>query len=254
MGDNVRIEISDRVMEITFDRVAKKNALTGAMYGAAASGFEQASGDDAIRCVLITGGDEVFTAGNDVGDFLSGPDDMSDRQSGRLMHAVLDCPKPVVAAVSGYAVGIGTTMLLHCDLVYADETALFRTPFVDLGLTPEFASTQTLPRLAGYQRAAEMLLLNAKIEAAAAREMGLVNAVLPAGECLAHARQVARALAAKPPAALRDTKALMRRAAESHAERMTRENAVFETRLQSPELKEAVAAFQEKRPPDFSRF
>jgi enoyl-CoA hydratase/carnithine racemase len=254
MSDDVRIEISDRVMEITFDRVAKKNALTQAMYGAAAAGFAQADDDDGIRCVLITGGDEVFTAGNDVGDFTAAPAETSDRQSGDLMGAILDFPKPVVAAVSGYAVGIGTTMLLHMDLVYADETAIFRTPFVDLGLTPEFASTQTLPRLAGYQRAAEMLLLNAKIDAQAALKMGLVNAVLPAGQCLAHARGVARALAAKPPAALRETKALMRAMPESDAERMARENKVFEVRLQSPELKEAVAAFQEKRAPDFSRF
>ncbi len=253
MSDDVRIEISDRVMEITFDRVAKKNALTQAMY-AAAAGFAQAADDDGVRCVLITGGDEVFTAGNDVGDFTAAPADTSDRQSGDLMGAILDFPKPVVAAVSGYAVGIGTTMLLHMDLVYADETAIFRTPFVDLGLTPEFASTQTLPRLAGYQRAAEMLLLNAKIDAPAALAMGLVNAVLPAGQCLAHARGVARSLAAKPPAALRETKALMRAMPESNAERMARENKVFEVRLQSPELKEAVAAFQEKRAPDFSRF
>ncbi len=187
MSDDVRIVISDRVMEITFDRIAKKNALTQAMYAAAAAGFEQASRDDDIHCVLITGGDEVFTAGNDVDDFTAAPAETSDRQSGDIMRAILDFPKPVVAAVSGYAVGIGTTMLLHMDLVYADETAIFRTPFVDLGLTPEFASTQTLPRLAGYQRAAEMLLLNAKIDAPAALAMGLVNAVLPAGQCLAHA-------------------------------------------------------------------
>ena len=254
MSDDVRIDISDRIMEITFDRVAKKNALTQAMYAAAAAGFEQASRDDDIRCVLITGGDEVFTAGNDVGDFAAAPVETSDRQSGDIMRAILDFPKPIVAAVSGYAVGIGTTMLLHIDLVYADETAIFRTPFVDLGLTPEFASTQTLPRLVGYQRAAEMLLLNAKIDAPAALAMGLVNAVLPAGECLAHARGVARALAAKPPSALRDTKALMRTHPESDLDRMNRENKVFETHLKSPELKEAVAAFQEKRAPDFSRF
>jgi enoyl-CoA hydratase/carnithine racemase len=254
MSDDVRIEISDRVMEITFDRVAKKNALTRAMYAATAGGFVRAADDDGVRCVLITGGDEVFTAGNDVADFVAAPDDSEDHQSDDFMGTILNFPKPVVAAVSGYAVGIGTTMLLHMDLVYADETAIFRTPFVDLGLTPEFASTQTLPRLAGYQRAAEMLLLNAKIDAQAALNMGLVNAVLPAGQCLAHARGVARALAAKPPAALRETKALMRAMPESDRDRMNRENKVFEARLQSPELKEAVAAFQEKRAPDFSRF
>jgi enoyl-CoA hydratase/carnithine racemase len=254
MSNDVRIDISDRVMEITFDRVAKKNALTRAMYAATAGGFVRAADDDGVRCVLITGGDEVFTAGNDVADFVAVPDDSEDHQSDDFMGTILNFPKPVVAAVSGYAVGIGTTMLLHMDLVYADETAIFRTPFVDLGLTPEFASTQTLPRLAGYQRAAEMLLLNAKIDAQAALNMGLVNAVLPAGQCLAHARGVARALAAKPPAALRETKALMRAMPESDRDRMNRENKVFEARLQSPELKEAVAAFQEKRAPDFSRF
>jgi enoyl-CoA hydratase/carnithine racemase len=254
MSDDVRIEISDRVMEITFDRVAKKNALTAAMYGAVADRFERAATDDDVRCVLITGGDEVFTAGNDMGDFLAGPADMSDRQSARVMHAILDCPKPIVAAVAGPAIGIGTTMLLHMDLVYADETAVFRTPFVDLGLTPEFASTLALPRLAGYQRAAEMLLLNAKIDARRACDMGLVNAVLPPGQCLAHARQIARALAAKPPAALQATKALLRADPEPVRERILRENAVFNTHLGSPELKEAVAAFQEKRPPDFSKF
>jgi enoyl-CoA hydratase/carnithine racemase len=254
MSDDVRIDISDRVMEITFDRVAKKNALTQVMYGDAAAGFAQAVDDDDIRCVLITGGDEVFTSGNDVGDFLAVSSDPGERQSGHLMRAILHCPKPVVAAVSGYAVGIGTTMLPHMDLVYADETAIFRTPFVDLGLTPEFASTLTLTRLAGYQRAAEMLLLNAKIGAQAALDMGLVNAVLPAGQCLAHARQVARALAAKPPVALRETKALMRALPESVPDRMDRENAILKVRLKSPELKEAVVAFQEKRAPDFSRF
>ena len=254
MSDNVRVETRDRVMEITFERVAKKNALTGAMYRATADAFERAATDDGVRCVLLSGGDEVFTAGNDMGEFLSGPADVGDRESGRVMRAILACPKPVVAAVAGPAIGIGTTMLLHVDLVYADETALFRTPFVDLGLTPEFASTMTLPRLAGHRRAAAMLLLGEAFDARAACDIGLVNQVVAKGECAARAREVARSLAAKPPKALRETKALMRADPEPVTERIARENAVFAERLASPELEEAVKAFLEKRPPDFTRF
>lgn len=254
MSDNVRVEIDRRVMAITFERVAKKNALTGAMYRATADAFERAAADDGVRCVLLSGGDEVFTAGNDMGDFQSGPAEVGDRQSGRVMRAILACPQPVVAAVAGPAIGIGTTMLLHVDLVYADETALFRTPFVDLGLTPEFASTMMLPRLAGHHRAAAMLLLGESFDARAALDIGLVNQVVAKGSVVARAREVALALAAKPPSALRDTKALMRTASEPMPERIARENAVFADHLASPELKEAVAAFLEKRPPDFSRF
>ena len=254
MSDKVRVATRERVMEISFDRVAKKNALTSAMYRATADAFEAAAADHGVRCVLLSGGDEVFTAGNDVGDFRAGPADVGDRESGRMMRAILACPKPVVAAVAGPAIGIGTTMLLHVDLVYADETALFRTPFVDLGLTPEFASTMILPRLAGHQRAAAMLLLGEAVDARAAHAMGLVNQVVAKGECVARARQVARALAAKPPTALRDTKALMRADHEPVPARIARENAVFADHLASPELAEAVAAFLEKRPPDFSRF
>lgn len=254
MSDNVRVETDERVMAITFDRVAKKNALTGAMYRATADAFERAAADDGVRCVLLSGGDEVFTAGNDVGDFLSDPAEIGDRESGRMMRAILACPQPVVAAVAGPAIGIGTTMLLHVDLVYADETALFRTPFVDLGLTPEFASTLMLPRLAGHQRAAAMLLLGETIDARAARDIGLVTELVPKGECVRRAREAARSLAAKPPKALRETKALMRADPEPVPERIARENAVFAERLASPELEEAVNAFLEKRPPDFSRF
>jgi len=172
-----------------------------------------------------------------------------------LLQKLLYASKPIVAAVSGPAVGIGTTMLLHCDLVYADNTARFRLPFVSLGLCPEAGSSVLLPMLAGYHRAAELLLLGEVFDVATARDIGLVNSIVPAAELQEYALGRARQLAAQPPASVRLTKALMKHAQKSTvAEAMTRESGHFVQRLHSPEAKEAMSAFMEKRLPDFSRF
>jgi enoyl-CoA hydratase/carnithine racemase len=230
------------------------------MYQAIADALVDANSDSTVRAVLLTGKPEIFTAGNDLDDFLrnSAPIEgvpADSRPVFQFMRALNGCTKPVVAAVSGAAIGIGTTMLMHCDLVYAADTAKFSLPFAQLGVCPEFASSLLLPQLAGYPRAAEKLLLGEAFPAQEALEMGLVTNVLPAAELRAFAEQQAAKLVALPAASIRATKALMKRPrAEAIQATLKAENELFSAMLQGPEAKEAFTAFFEKRKPDFSRF
>ena len=253
--ETVVLETSDRVLTIRLARAEKKNALTLAMYDAMSTALEQAAVDPEVRVVLLRGSEGVFTAGNDLGDFMKNPPSSLDSPVGRFLKVLVEFPKPIVVAVEGAAIGVGTTMLLHCDLVYAAEGTRFALPFTTLGLSPEAASTVLLPLLCGRLRASELLLFGEKFDTNVAREIGLVNAVLAPEALHAHAQQRAAALAALPPASVRATKRLMgdaQRAAVHEA--LVREGEVFFERLRSPEAAEAMQAFFERRVPDFSRF
>jgi enoyl-CoA hydratase/carnithine racemase len=240
------------VATIRLNRPEKKNALNLAMYAALGDAVEAAVSDDAVRVILLCAAGESFTAGNDLADFAGRPAD-GGSPAQRFLYGIAQSPKPLVAAVDGYAVGVGLTMLLHCDLVYASERARLRVPFVDLGLIPEAGSSLLLPRILGHQRAAELLMLCDFVEAKRACELGLVNAVVPHAELEAHAQQVCRRLAQKSPSALRHTKALLRDTSGSTLERMQKEFEIFGNQLRSAESREAISAFFEKRTPDFSR-
>lgn len=254
MTDQILTSTANSVLQIVLNRPEKKNALTVEMYSAMAGALESADRDSAVRVIMITGQEGCFTSGNDVNDFLQHPPLAEESQALRFLRAISTASKPVIVAVNGLAVGIGVTMLLHSDLVYAADTATFQLPFVNLGLVPEAASSMLLPRMAGYHRAAELLLLGERFDARAALAMGLVNAILPASEVVSTAQAKAAALADKPPEAVRLTKALMKRDAESVVARMAQEGQYFAQQLKSPEAREAMEAFLQRRKPDFSRF
>jgi enoyl-CoA hydratase/carnithine racemase len=254
MTDHVLISAADRVLRVRLNRPEKKNALTHAMYDALTAALERAEADPAIRAITLTGTGDSFSSGNDLADFLQQPAQSGESPVMRFLAAIARAPKPIVAGVNGLAVGIGVTMLLHCDLVYAAEGASFQLPFVNLGLVPEAASSLLLPRLAGHQRAAELMLLGERFDAGAARAIGLVNAVVPAASLDAELDARAAALAAKPPAALRLAKALLKGDAAGVPARMAAEAAHFAQALRSPEAREAMEAFMQKRKPDFARF
>ena len=242
------------VMTLTFNRLDKKNSITGAMYGELADALAQAEQDGAVRAVLIQGDATIFSAGNDIGDFLNKPPSTDESPVFRFLRGIATFPKPIVAAVCGPAVGIGTTMLFHCDLVYAGDNAAFSMPFVNLGLCPEFASSILVPQMFGHHRAAEALLLGEPFMAEAALEVGLVNRVVPPTEANGVAQAAARKLAAKPLAALVETKRLMKQGQQQLvAQQMAEEGASFARMLGEPAAKEAFRAFMEKRKPDFSR-
>jgi len=256
---SIRAGVHDGVATIEIARPEKKNALTVAMYTAMAEALVAARADPAVRAVLITGQPGVFTSGNDIEDFMSRPpgqgSDAMDSPVFRFMRALLDCDKPVVAAVTGAAIGIGTTLLLHCDFVYVSDEARLAMPFTTLGLVPEFASSLLVPQLMGHRLAAEKLLLGDPFTAEQAVECGIANAVLPAGEVLPHARRVAERFNALPPGAVREAKQLMRAPQrELILEVIRSEGASFAARLRSPEAMEAFQAFFQKRKPDFSKF
>jgi enoyl-CoA hydratase/carnithine racemase len=243
------------VATIEIARPEKKNALTIAMYQAMADALRAAAADPAVRAALITGQPGVSTSGNDLEDFMQRPPQGLDSPVAQFMRALLEFDKPVVAAVTGAAIGIGTTMLLHCDFVYVSDEARLATPFVSLGLVPEYASSLLMPALMGQRRAAERLLLGDPFTAEVAVEYGLANAVLPAGEVVNHARRVAERFNALPPSAVQQTKQLMRRATrEAVLQTMQIEGEIFAKRLRSPEATEAFQAFFQKRKPDFSKF
>ena len=251
---NVVVEVKDRIARIELSRVEKKNALTPGMYRALADAFAGADDDPGVRVVLLHGRPDCFCAGNDLADFLE-RDPNAESPALRFLARIAGARKPIVAAVGGPAVGIGTTMLLHCDLVYAAAGTRFQLPFVPLGLVPEAASSLLLPMIAGHARAAELLLLGQPFDAGKALAAGIVTAVVPEGELLESARTAAAQLASLPPASVRLTKELMKRSrAPAVAERMREEGRLFAERLSSPEAKEAFTAFLEKRKPDFSRF
>jgi enoyl-CoA hydratase/carnithine racemase len=251
---------ADGILTIEFNRPERKNAITNAMYLTVAEVLRAAEQDAAVRAILLTGKPEIFTAGNDLEDFLKNSAPVAgqsheDRGVFQFMRALSSATKPVVAAVSGAAIGIGTTMLMHCDLVYAADNAKFSLPFSQLGLCPEFASSQLLTQSAGFARAAEKLMLGEAFGAQEAFEMGLVAKVLPAAELSAFARGQAAKLVALPAASIRATKALMKRTrTPAINETMAVENGKFFTMLQGAEAKEAFTAFFEKRKPDFSKF
>lgn len=247
------------VTTITLNRADKKNSLTEAMYATMADTLAAAAQDAAVRCVVFQGDMAIFSAGNDIGDFLRQsaggvPQPDGERPVWRFLHLLAAFPKPLVAAVCGPAVGIGTTLLLHCDLVYAGDNAAFSLPFVNLGLCPEAASSLLLPQMLGYHRAAEALLLGEPFMAEAALEVGLVNRVVPPAECNALAQAQARKLAAKPLTALIETKRLMKAGQAAQVrERMDEEGLSFGRLMGGPAAKEAFSAFMEKRRPDFSK-
>jgi enoyl-CoA hydratase/carnithine racemase len=239
----------DGVATIEIARPEKKNALTQAMYRSMAEAIAAARADQSVRALLITGQPGIFTAGNDLEDFLRDPAIGADSPVAGFMQALLGCEKPVVAAVTGAAVGIGATMLLHCDLVYLSDQAQLVLPFVNLGLVPEFASSLLLPRLMGHARAAQALLLGEPIGAADAVALGLATATLPSNDVLAHARRMAKRFNSLSPDAVRDTKRLMRSGSRGEIERAIEEEAAqFTARLRSPEAREALQAFLQKRP------
>ena len=242
------------VMTLTLNRLDKKNSITGDMYGQLADGIEQAQKDAGVRVVVIQGHETIFSAGNDIGDFLHKPPSTQDSPVFRFLGGIATFEKPLIAAVAGPAVGIGTTLLFHCDLVYAGDNAAFSMPFVNLGLCPEAASSLLVPRMFGYHRAAEALLLGEPFFAEAALEVGLVNRVLPPTEVNGYAQTQARKLAAKPLSSLMETKRLMKSGQQAEVmAKMAEEGQSFGRMLREPAAREAFSAFVEKRKPDFSK-
>jgi enoyl-CoA hydratase/carnithine racemase len=245
MSQHVRIKREGAALSITLARPDRRNAITVAMYAALAEAFESAAGDTGVRVIRISGEGQDFAAGNDLADFLTElPRDNSEIPVWRLLRALAECEIPIVAAVQGNCVGIGTTMLLHCDLVVADESARFSLPFLDLGLVPEAASTLLLPRLAGRRQAARYLLLGDPLGAEEARNIGVVSHLVAAGAQHKTADDLVARLLAKPPEALRASQRLLRHGTrEEILERMELESSLFAERLQSAEVKEAINAF-----------
>jgi enoyl-CoA hydratase/carnithine racemase len=252
---NIVVESAEAILTVSLRRPEKKNALSLAMYTALASALRAGDSDSAVRAVVLQGTADCFTSGNDIADFVSNPTPERLAPIFDFLGVLSTLGKPVVAAVNGLAVGIGTTMLLHCDLVCCGEGARFQLPFVNLGLVPEAASSLLLPRLAGYHRAAELLMLGEMFSAVTAREIGLVNRVTPDAECQSAAREFAAKLASRPAAAVRLTKSLLKHNLVSAIRNTIADEAShFAARLQSPEAAEAFAAFMERRKPDFSKF
>ena len=241
------------VLTLTLNRVEKKNSLTSAMYAELAQALDSAQADSQTKVVLMQGHETVFSAGNDIADFLKQPASGEDSPVFRFLRGLALFPKPLIASVCGPAVGIGTTMLLHCDLVYAGDNAAFSMPFVNLGLCPEAGSSLLAVQLMGYQRAAEALLLGEPFLAETALEMGLVSRVLPPTEVNAYAQQQARKMAAKPMPSLMETKRLMKASLTPQVlDRIKQEGLVFGRMLKEPAAIEAFSAFMEKRKPVFN--
>ena len=254
MSDQVIASVQDRVLTIIMNRPEKKNALSGAMYTAMTEALSRGDADSSIRAIVMRGAENCFTAGNDISDFATARPGQSSPAI-RYLETLAATVKPVLAAVSGVAIGIGTTMLLHCDLVYATEGSRFQLPFVNLGLCPEAGSSLILPALMGMHRTAELLLFGEPFDTRMACTLGIVNQVIPAAQLLPTVTAKAQQLAQKPPAALRTTKMLMKSGqAEAIRQAMAREGQNFAALLQGPEAREAMAAFLERRMPDFSTF
>jgi enoyl-CoA hydratase/carnithine racemase len=247
-------ERSEAILRIQLNRPASKNAMTSEMYIVLADAFNAAAKDDQIRVVLWHGAGDSFCAGNDIGDFIKHPPGAGGSPQSLLMKALIDFDKPIVAAVHGAAIGGGTTMLTHCDFVYAGESAKFQMPFINLALVPEFGSSCTIPAWAGYLRAAELILTGRYFDAREAAELGVVTRVVPDQTLLATATETAQKLADKPPAALRACKRLLKQSTREQLERAVKlENEEFSVHVRSAEAREAFTAFLEKRRPDFTR-
>ena len=254
MINEILIHTEGGVTTLTLNRLARKNSITLPMYAALADALAAAEADPAVRVVLFQGHETVFSAGNDIGDFLNQPPSSEDSPTWRFLRALATFSKPLLAAVCGPAVGIGTTMLFHCDLVYAGDNAAFSMPFVNLGVCPEAASSLLAPQMLGYHRAAEALLLGEPFMAEAALEVGLVNRVVPPTEANGVAQAAARKLAAKPLSSLMQTKRLMKQGLQQRVlQQMADEGEVFRRMLGEPAAREAFGAFMEKRKPDFSK-
>ena len=251
---DILTDTSAGVLTITLNRVDKKNSITAAMYASMAEALVQAEADPAVRAVVFQGHETIFSAGNDISDFLNAKPSTMDSPVFRFLRGISTFSKPVLAAVCGPAVGIGTTLLFHCDLVYAGDNAAFSMPFVNLGLCPEAASSYLAPQRMGYGRAAEALLLGEPFLAEAALEMGLVSRIVPPSEAAALAQRQAQKLAAKPLGSLVETKRLMKLGqVDVVAQRMAQEAQSFGRMLAEPAAREAFTAFMEKRKPDFSK-
>ncbi|MEI6762229.1 MAG: enoyl-CoA hydratase [Betaproteobacteria bacterium] len=251
---DILTDTSAGVLTITLNRVDKKNSITAAMYASMADALALAEADPAVRAVVFQGHETIFSAGNDIGDFLNAEPSTMDSPVFRFLRGISTFSKPVLAAVCGPAVGIGTTLLFHCDLVYAGDNAAFSMPFVNLGLCPEAASSYLAPQRMGYGRAAEALMLGEPFMAEAALEMGLISRIVPPTEAAALAQRQAQKLAAKPMGSLVETKRLMKLGqVEVVAQRMAQEAQSFGRMLAEPAAREAFTAFMEKRKPDFSK-
>ena len=254
-SDQILVSRANRVLRIQINRPERKNALTGAMYDAMREAISASNDDAEVRVLLIHGVSGCFTAGNDLTDFQDLARMLRERPAMKFLDAISTAVKPIVIATAGPAVGIGTTMLLHADLAYAAESTRFQLPFASLGLCPEGTSSMALERMAGHVRAAELLMLGEPFDAHYAKSIGLVNAIVADADLMAVAEAKAARLAQQPAAAIRATKALMRKWSASRvAEVLKAESEMFGERLSSPEFAEAAKAFFEKRKPDFSRF
>jgi len=256
MSQHVLVEREAGLLTLRLHRLDKKNALTRAMYSRMAEVLEEADADSSIRAVLICGGEDCFTSGNDIADFLQEPPTGMDSPVFFFMRALFEMKKPVVAAVAGPAVGIGTTLLLHCDLVYVSQDAVLKMPFVALGLCPEYGSSLILPQMLGHAKAAELLLLGQSFSGEQAAAWGIANEALKDGAAtLARAKEMAKRFLQLPPKAVEDSKGLMRKPGREQLRKVIEEEgALFNQRLRSPEAIEALSAFMQRRKPDFSKF
>ncbi len=253
MSEHIKISVDEGIQRVQIARPDKKNALTFEMYAGLTAALREANENDEILVTVLTGSGDSYCSGNDIQDFLQNPtaDDSSPVLAFAFVHTIIGSEKPVIAAVNGVAVGVGATMLLHCDLVYASPDASFQFPFVNVGLCPEAGSSALLPALLGHHRASELLLLGERFDADTAKQMGLVNAVV--AEVEAAAMTAAERIAAQPPEALRITKKLLKSSMRDNiSAAVQRENAHFLPMLKEAEAKEALSAFMEKRKPDFS--
>src|SRR6202051_4860333 len=247
-------ERSGSILRVEMNRPAKRNAMTSAMYLALADIFNGAAKDEHVRVVLWHGAGDSFCAGNDLDDFLKNPPGPGESPQARLMGALVDFDKPLVAAVQGAAIGGGTTMLMHCDFIYAGESTKFQMPFINLAVVPEFGSSCSVPARIGHVRAAELILLGVPFDARRAAELGLVNQVVSDKDVLARATETAGKLAAKPAPALQASKRLMKQPFREQIKvAMKAENEEFSAQVRSEDAKEAFSAFLEKRKPDFTR-
>ena len=256
MAQSISVSLQDRVLTVTLDRADKRNALTHEMYTGLAEALERADADPDVRVVVLRAEGGLFTAGNDLADFadLAGDDRPAEQWPvTRFLRALISCGAPVIAAVQGRAVGVGTTMLLHCDLVVLADDASLTVPFVDLALVPEACSTLLLPQRIGHARAFAMFALGQPMDAQEALSTGIATSVVGTDQLDDEARRLAAELLARPATSLAETKALMRDVS-ALLEHMQREIEVFADRLRSPESAEALAAFREKRRPDFAQF
>jgi enoyl-CoA hydratase/carnithine racemase len=252
MTELVKVSVADGVMEITWNRPDKKNALSNAMYRTATDALARAEADKAIRVVLLSSEGDSFTSGNDLADFAAANAGGAEPQAGKFIQAIAAFPKPLIAAVPGLAVGVGTTMLLHCDLVFVAEHAKLTTPFVNLALVPEAASSMLMPARIGHARAFAMFALGEPLTGKIAVDLGVANAAMSAAEVIPFAREAARKLAQRPLGAVMATKKLMRDG-EAIMSQLKAESAIFAERLRSAEAAEAFAAFAQRRAPDFSK-